>query len=370
MSVAAVKGLLWTAIAAVIAMFMTAASPAFERSVSLALLFGCCVLIILVALWYRNAIPGAEAREEERRAQQLVQLKRQLQLAGEPVAVQASSGILMLVLFICAAVFCGRTAFTNPGIGSISVFAIISVLTVGAALVYLPRVGRPALTIRPDGLAVPLLGFFRWDEIDSIGLQRYKTKGATSHSLDIYVPRLHERESRIHPLFRVSQRTLLRSRPSFIVLHLVSASLPAPLVYALCYELWKGRTGRTSVWTAAFSEHQIEQMRRVDEQLEMLKRIDAEADPAAALKLLDEFRKRSGDPSEAQGSTKPLGAGAVKRRDELFAELRTIGTGDHAAAKKLIEQHTDARSREMMLKLVIFIATLAALAVAGLALFG
>lgn len=243
MSVSAVKGLFWAAIALAVAMFFATAAPAFDRNESLALFLGGCVLIVATILWYRRVIPGAEAREEERQARQLITLKQQLSLTGEPISVKASSGILVVVLLVCFLIFYGQRAFTSPGIGSISLFAIIALLTAVVALVFLPRVGKPALTIRPDGLTTPVFGFLRWDEIESIGLQHYTSKGVTTHSLDLHVPQLSNRAGQMHPLLRVTQRALVRgSRPNFVVIHLAFPSLPATLVHGLCHDLWMERT--------------------------------------------------------------------------------------------------------------------------------
>jgi hypothetical protein len=373
MSVSAVKALLWLASAAALTMLVATASAAFDRTESLALCLGACVLIVGAVLWYRRVIPEAEAREQQRQDQQRIALKQQLGLTGEPILVKASSGLPVVVLLACVTIFCGRAAFTNPGIASISLFAVTVLLTLGIALIFLPGIGRPALTIRPDGLETAVLGLFRWEEIESIGLQRYTSKAVTSYSLDLYVPQLRVREDRLHPVLRAARRTLLRgSRPNFVVIHLALPSLPATLVHALCHDLWKERTGRSRVWTSVLGEHRIAQMRRGDEHLELLKQAGetAQTDPAAAMQLLEEIEKRFGDRSAEQKPKERLGAAAAARRDALLAELRTIDARDQAAVKNLLEKHAAAHARDMGTKLVVIVVALVALMIGGFALFG
>jgi hypothetical protein len=264
MSVSAVKGILWMAVAIAVAMFFTATSAAFHRQGSLGLVLGAAVLAVAITLWYRRAMPAAEAREEARQAGQLAALKQQLALTREPIAVQAANGVLILSLLACITVYCAGAAFVRPGVGSILAFVFILFVTVGFGLIYVPRIGKPALTIRPDGIDVPVIGFFGWDEIESIGLQSYSSRGATTHSLDLYVPRLRERELRLHPLLRLARRAFLRAGNDFVVIHLLRPALPATLVHALCHDLWKQATGRSKAWTSLMSAEHIRDMRRVD----------------------------------------------------------------------------------------------------------
>lgn len=115
-------------------------------------------------------------------------------------------------------------------------------------------------------------------------------------------------------------------------------------------------------------EHRIEQMRRADERLKMLKRVAAETDPGAALKLLNDIDKRFGDPSVQRKPNKRFNSVAIARRDALLADLRTVGARDPAATKRLLEKHANAYAREMTTK--FFGVALAALLVVALVLFG
>jgi hypothetical protein len=274
MSIPAVKGILWVAVAIAGAMFFAATSTAFDRHGSLALVLGAAVLAVATTLWYRRAMPAAEAREEARQAEQLATLKQQLALTQEPIAVQAANGVLFLALLVCITVFCAGAAFVRPGVGSILALVFILFVTVSFGLIYVPRIGKPALTIRPDGIDVPVIGFFGWDEIESIGLQSYSSRGATTHSLDLYVPRLRDREARLHPLLRLARRAFLRAGDDFVVIHLLRPALPPTLVHALCHDLWKQATGRTKAWTSLTSAEHIRDVRRGDEQRGAAKRRD------------------------------------------------------------------------------------------------
>jgi hypothetical protein len=329
MSVSAVKGLLWVAIAVAIAMFIATASAALDRNESLALFFGGCILIVVTILWYRRVIPDAEAREEERHARQLVTLKQQLSLTGAPVSVKAWSGGFLVVGFVCASMFYGYRAFTSPGILSISMLVIAAILTAAVGFVFLPRVGKPALTIGRDGLTTPVFGFLRWEEIESIDLQSYTSRGVTTHSLDLHVPQLSDRERQIHPLLRATRRALFRGwRPNFVAIHLAFPSLPATLVHALCFDLWKERTGRPESMTSAISERFIEQMRE------------------------------------------RLGAEPAARRDALLDVLRTIDTADSARTKRVLAKHVRTYARDTAAKWAIVVVTLAALIVGTFVLLG
>ena len=372
MTIPAVKWIFWLAIAVAVAMCFAALSAAVDRNGALALIIGSGVLIVAAILWYRRALPAAEAREEARQAEQLATLKQQINLTREPLAVRASSGVLVFVLFGSIAIYSAGKAFANPTAVSIGVLAFVALITGLLALVYGPRIGKPALTIRPDGLDVPVMGMFRWDEIESIGLRTYSTKGGDTHSLDLYVPQLRERAGRLHPLLRVAQRAFLRGGGDFVVINLINPSLPATLVHALCYDLWKERTGRSNTWSSVLSSQDIERMRRGDEQLEMLKSIGdtIEADPAAAMQRLDALKQRYGDLAATAKSQKPLSKAAAKRRDALMADLRTVDPNDRLATKRMFEKHAKAYSREAAIKAAIIIVAVAVLAVVGVALFG
>jgi hypothetical protein len=364
MSVAALKCILWLAIAIALALFFATASVAFDRYESLGLILGGCALIVAASLWYRRALPAAEARKEARQGQQRTTLKQQLTLTNEPVVVKGSSGMLVVVLLAAVAIVGVRRAFERPDVLAIGMVLVMIALTVGLALVFAPRVGKPALTIRRDGLEDPVFGFFRWEEIESVGLQSYTSRGMTTHSLDCYVPNLRERQERLHPLMRKARRLLLRrAGGSFVVINLALPSVPAPVVHALCYELWNERTGRTRTWTSALSQRDIDELHRGDDQLEALKRAGdmAESDPAEAMKLLDDMQKRFGNPPASQEPRRRLSKAAAARRDALIAELRTIDARDPTARKKVLDKHAKAYTRALWTKLTGVLVVLAAL---------
>jgi len=363
MSISAVKGILWVAGAIAAVMFFAAQSAAFDRNESLALVLGAAILAIATTLWYRRAMPAAETREEARRAEQLETLKQQITLTRQPIPVRTSSGVLFLSLLGCATAYFAWTAWVSPGAVSILLFAFTLAVTVGLALLYAPRIGKPALTIRADGLEVPVVGFFRWDEIESVGLQTYTSRGATTHSLDLYVPQLRQREDRLSPLLRLARRAFLRAGGNFVVIQLLRPSLPPALVHSLCYDLWKQATGRSKAWTSLVSADHLEEVRRGEEQLATLERIGAmaETDPTEALRRLDELQKRY--PANKPQPQKRLGGAAAKRRDALAADLRAIDVRDAAARKRLLEKHATAYSRDLATKLVILAVALVAVAV-------
>jgi hypothetical protein len=338
MSVSAVKGLLWTAIAIAFAMISATLSPAFDRTESFALFAGGCLVAIIAALWYRRAISTAEAREDEARAEQLIALKQRLSLTGEPLPIRASTNVLIVVLMVALSIWFALAAFRSPSAGSISIFAIVLILTLALALSSLPLVGKPALTIKRDGLETPIHGFFPWEEIESIGVQRYQTKGVTTHSIHLYVPRLKDREDRMHALLKLRRFVVRGSRPNFVVIPLVFPSLPGSLVHTLCYELWRERTGRTKTWTAVLGDKDIEQLRRGEEQLEALNRIGtmAEKDPLEAMKLLDELKTKF--PPEEPRPKRNVSARDKARVEALTAALRTIDPGDEAARRRVMDK--------------------------------
>ena len=322
------------------------------------LLAGGGVLVVAATLWYRRLLPAARAREQARQAEQLAALKQQISLTGAPIAVHASHGILFLVLLAIVAVFFARTAIVTLSVATIGVAAFAAILTLGFALIYVPRIGKPALTIRRDGIEVPVLGFFPWDEIESVGLRKYTTRGRTSHSLDFYVPQLHTRAGRLHPLLRFARGAFLRGGGSnFVVIHLHSPSLPVAVVNTLCYDLWKQRTGRSKTWTSVLSQADIQEFERMDEQIEMLKRAGelAETDPAEAMRRMDEIEKRFGHP------TTPQPVPGKRLSAALLAELKTIDPRDPEATRKVIEKHVHAQMRATTTKLVIIIVALGVL---------
>ncbi len=249
MSISAVKGFIGVAVAIAVAMFLAAMSTAFDRRESLALVLGAAVLAVAATLWYRRAMAAAEAREEARQPDQLAALKQQLALTREPIAVRAASGVLFLALPACVAVYYAGLALVHPDLGSILGLALGLFVTVGFGLIYGPRIGKPALTIRPDGIEAPVIGCFAWNEIESIGLQTYTSQGATTHSLDLHVPRLRDREERLRPLQRLARRAFLRAGSNVVAIQLVQPSLPPTLVHTLCHDLWKQATGRSTAQT-------------------------------------------------------------------------------------------------------------------------
>lgn len=248
MPVSIVKGILWVGIAIGVAMLIAAAAPVLDRDASRGLLLGGCVLLGLAIVWYRHFIP----REVVSLQEQLLTLKQQFIGTGEPVVVKAWSGFPLIVLSVLLVAFYVHQALTSPSTGSIVMLAGTVLTTVVIVGVVVPRVGRSALTIRPDGIDVPVYGFLSWDEIESIGLQRFHYRGAVTYSIDLYVPQLRQRECEINPFLRVMGRILRpRSSADFIIVHLIAPSLPAALAYALCHELWHERTGKTNSWTAS-----------------------------------------------------------------------------------------------------------------------
>jgi hypothetical protein len=162
MSISAVKGILWAAVAIAVAMFLAAMSTAFDRHECLALVLGAAVVAVAATLWYRRAMPAAEAREEARQADLLATLKQQLALTRAPIAVKAASGVLFLALPACVTIYYAGLALVRPEVGSFLGFVLGLFVTLVLGLVYGPRIGKPALTIRPDGIEIPLLGFLGW----------------------------------------------------------------------------------------------------------------------------------------------------------------------------------------------------------------
>lgn len=372
MSVSTLKALLWSAIAIAIVMILATASASFDRNESLALFFGGCVLIVAATLWYRKVITAAEVREAEEQIQQLTTLKQQIELTGAPVSVKSSNGMSVVVLMLCLAIGAGVVAFKEPSADSLAMLALAVLMLALFGFFVVPYVGKPALVVRRDGLETAAFGFFRWEEIESIGLQSYTSRGATTHSLDLLVPRLSEREDQMHPLVRLTHRTVLRSRGKFVVIRLSWPSLPATLVHTLCYELWRRHTGRTRSWTAMASDHHIEEMQRADERFEMLRRAGdtAVTDPVKAMQMLDELERKFGDPALDNVPKKRLNAREAAQRDALAAELRAIDPRDSLAMKKVLEKHVKARTRSMTTVLVVVIVVLAALVVVVRALIG
>jgi hypothetical protein len=192
-----------------------------------------------------------------------------------------------------------------------------------------------------------MLGSFAWDEIESVGLRKYTNGWLASYSLDLYVPSLHRREARLHPLQRFVRGSLLSgSGGNFVVIHLHSSSL--------------------------LSEEQLEEFQRADEQIEMLKRAGEliATDPAEAMRRLDEMEKRFGKPGADPAPRKRVSAAEAARRDALLADLKSIDRLDHEARKKLIERHVQARMRAATRKAVIVIVVFGVLLAAWLVLSG
>ncbi|HEY0680786.1 MAG TPA: hypothetical protein VGD45_00500 [Steroidobacter sp.] len=329
---------------------------------------GGCALLVITLLWYRQVMPAAEAREEDRLAEQFIALKQQLSAMGEPIVLKGASGVAVLLVAAAGLVVSGQVAFMDPATDTIVMFACF---VFGAAILALfvgPDVGKPPLTIRWDGLSMPVYGFLRWDEIDSIGLQSHTYRGVTTHSLDLYVPQLKERESKLHPLLRVSRYLLARRSPNFILVHLKFTKLPATLVYQLCYDVWKARTGRARAWTATMSEEEIERARRSEAQFEGLKRLESEADLAKERKLLDEVNKHFDDPSMRQRAGQRLSPETIARTQALIFDLGRLGSGDPAARHRLVEKHANAYARDRGTTIAIVVVVLVALVVTALTL--
>jgi hypothetical protein len=256
----------------------------------------------------------------------------------------------------------------DPTADTIVMFACFVFGVAILALFLGPGVGKPPLTIRWDGLTMPVYGFLRWDEIDSIGLQSHTYRGVTTHSIELYVPQLKERESKLHPLLRVSRYLLARRSPNFILVHLKFTKFPAPLVYQLCYDLWRARTGKARAWTSSMSEEEIERARRSEAQFEGLKRLESEADLAKERKLLDEVSKHFDDSSLQERAGQRLSPETIARTQALISDLGRLGPWDPAARRRLIEKHTNAYARERGTTIAIIAVVLVALVVTALTL--
>ena len=345
MSVRTVKGFVWLAVAIAFAMVMATASPAFDRTQSFALFFGACAVLIAAALWYRRVIPAAEAEEEQEHAGRVAMLKQELGMTGRPVAVKSSSGILLLALMSAMSLWFGRAALAVPAAGSISMFVLSLVLTFFVGLVALP-LGKPVLTIMRDGVDTPTLGLLKWEEIESVGIRARTSHGVTSHVVHLYIPGLNERERQLHPLLRLRRRMVRGSSHDVLAIPLGFASHPGPVVHGLCYELWKERTGRTSMATAAPSKEIIELKRRADEQFDALKRIEAtvKQDPAEAMKALEELKKRF-PLTESPPPTRTRLTGRKARMEAVLNEMHKIDPRDAATRKRVLDTHMKAEVR-------------------------
>jgi hypothetical protein len=370
MSLSRLKALFWLSIAVAIAMMFAAALRVSDSNFSLGLFSGAAVLIAVTAIWYRSAKPRAQARDAARQVEQLAALKQQLELMGEPVKVKASSFVLVLVLLTCASIAMTQVAIVDATTESITLAIAAVVLTMLFAWAVVPFVGKPALTISREGLDTPAFGFLRWNEIDSIGLQRHTHKGMTSYSLDLLVPTLNEREDLMHPLIRAARRMFPFSRRKFAVIRLKSPSLPAQVIHELCLDLWMKRTGKPKrTWVAALTDGHIEESRRGEEQLAMLKRAGevAERDPAEAMKILDEY-KRSGAASTRSPGKRRLGRRAAELQQAFMAELQTIDPRDDEARKQALDRYVKAQLRTTRTTWVVTIVVIVALVVGVLKL--
>jgi hypothetical protein len=292
---------------------------------------------------------GREQQQKEYEVR-VTELKQELIVTGRPVVVKASGHIvLLLALMMTLSVAAAHEVLSIPGAKSISMLALSLTLTFFVGLLALPFLGKPILSIARDGLSTSDMGFLKWDEIESVGLCTYTTRGGPSYMLCVYVPGLSERERQLSPLLRFRRRMLRGAQRDVQMIPLSFSANPPPVIHGLCYALWNERTGRTSMATAAPSKELLDLQRRADEQVEALKRIETtvEHDPAEAMKLLEELKHRF--PISEPATTKRVRRGRRNVRVEaMLKEVSKIDPSDVATRKQVFDSLMKEEVRRAM----------------------
>jgi len=354
-----VKTIVWLAAVISVSMMFATASPAFDRYESLALFLGACVLLIAAVLWNMRVMPGIEAREEQARMRRIAELKQQVMLSGQPVEFRTlrRSALFMLLLLACLVLASVHRALVKLDGEALAMIAVSVPVFAFVLWWSWPWIFRPALIVRRDGIEAAPYGLFRWEEIESIGIRSHPAQGFVSHSLHLYVPTLRAREKQLGFLAAARRGMTRGAEPNFVVIPLGLDS-QRQVIHALCFELWKERTGRTSVATTAPGVELLALQRWADEQLAAIERIasTAETDPERAVRMLDEAKKRF--PVEAASPQPKPRTVAQTRKERMMTELRAIDRRDTAAYMRIIDKYAkeDLRRRDAIVLIVIIVA--------------
>jgi hypothetical protein len=169
----------------------------------------------------------------------LTQLQTRLQY--EPIRVSGGNSIIWFVL--CALVTVVLCANAWEKRDALSILGAVSFVALSTALLLtlIPRLGKPVLTVRREGLEFPTFGLIPWQAIDSMNIQELESRhGSLGYMLNVEVPSLPERTAQMHPATRLLYRTAaFGKRRTLISTRLVATSVPADSLWRLIQELWK-----------------------------------------------------------------------------------------------------------------------------------
>jgi hypothetical protein len=199
----------WLAVGACAALIIAAVSGRFDAPIIAILLVGGSVGLALAFVWRRNAQRRADVEQVQRDEARIVELRRELEMLGTPIAIKGSSGAwLVALLALLTAAIC-YMAWIEPGVGSVSASIFLASLTFFLALAIWPLIGQPVLTIRREGLHTASYGLLGWAQIEGMNLREIKSKGATVHHFfDLYVPDLEEHQAQFHAATRLLHRLI------------------------------------------------------------------------------------------------------------------------------------------------------------------
>jgi len=331
--------LFWLGLAAAGVFAFAAVSRVFDPPTSLGLLMVAGFLVLSTFLWYRTASKRAEQQQVAARQELLERLQKQIALAGDQLEVRSPSNLLILVLFAAAAAMLTRRALAAPSAESIGAASVMVALACLMSCTVIPFVGRPRLIIGREGVAAPILGPVRWDDIESIALREVRYRGSlVGHALDLLIPASQDAERGMHWSRRMMRRVFFRSAPPFVVVNLKSPSIPAETIHALCSSLWSRATGRKNPGWNVWLRERVPEFRQLETHLAKLERAErlAKTDPQAALQILEQA---AANPLPAVPSGRRLTGRELEGAQALADRLRHIDPQDRAARERAIRDH-------------------------------
>jgi hypothetical protein len=261
---------------------------------------------------YMNRREDARKRDGIARAREVAD---RLAMTGERFDVPGRSGIIVALVMSAIAAGLLRAASVDLTAAVLGVLALVSALVLWMTV--LPKIGRPFLSISPEGLEAPMYGVIAWNAIEGLVLTTQRSKFGTHHALELSVPQLGQLAPRMHPCGRIlyglsfgRSRRVARMRMRF-------ARESPHFVHELVETLWNRKTGRKNFWLpndAELSSH----LQRMNDMTVALEDRRADERPEAALARLRELTSATDDLSRLMEKR--------RHRDKKLMIVVVVGT--------------------------------------------
>jgi hypothetical protein len=339
--------LFWVCVVAAAVLFVAAVAGSFAGPVVVLLVIAGVAALAYALVSRRRADHDAVRMRAERDTGRFAELKSQLATTGTPVVIAGSNGVWMLVLMAVATFASLYYVWVAPGVRTSLLAGFLALVTALVCFTVWPARRRPVLVIRPDGIDSAVYGSFTWDQIDGMDLRHQQSEGTiVNHFLDLRIPDLAAYAPQMHGAIRWIRKLIPAARRVQHISIRLSGTTESPaVIHRLCRDLWTARTGKNHLWYAGMSEQNFELLVRGKEQLGLLEAASdvASADPALAMKLLDEFERATPAGTHRKANVVSSSASLDELKDQL-REMKQTNREWQQRAKEVAKARRKMRS--------------------------